>query len=64
LPAEREKHFGQFDHVRVYGQDYPKRLESVGFKVSKVYPKQLRINEADLKSLAINLKECIFIAEK
>ena len=32
-PKEREKHFGQYDHVRFHGLDYPKRLESAGFKV-------------------------------
>jgi len=63
-PAEREKYFGQFDHVRVYGQDYPTRLEKVGFKVSKLYPEQLNLNATDILRLAINPKECIFIAEK
>jgi hypothetical protein len=32
-PAEREKHFLQYDHVRLYGLNYPKRLEEAGFKV-------------------------------
>jgi SAM-dependent methyltransferase len=32
-PAEREKHFGQYDHVRYHGTDYPDRLRSVGFEV-------------------------------
>jgi SAM-dependent methyltransferase len=32
-PAEREKHFGQVDHVRVYGLDYVDRLRSAGFTV-------------------------------
>ena len=32
-PNERTlKFFGQYDHVRVYGQDYYARLEQVGFK--------------------------------
>jgi len=31
--AEREKHFWQYDHVRLYGLNYPKRLEEAGFKV-------------------------------
>lgn len=30
-PAEREKHFGQRDHVREYGLDYIDRLRSAGF---------------------------------
>jgi len=33
-PEEREKLFGQFDHVRLYGRDYRKRLEEAGFKVT------------------------------
>ena len=39
-PEEREKAFGQNDHVRWYGQDYKNRLEKVGFTV----------NEIDIKS--------------
>lgn len=35
-PDERKKHFGQYDHVRVYGQDYYKRLADVGFDVQAV----------------------------
>ncbi len=33
-PKEREKHFGQYDHVRFHGLDYPKRLEKAGFAVT------------------------------
>ena len=32
-PAEREKVFGQADHVRIYGRDYKDRLEKAGFHV-------------------------------
>lgn len=32
-PKEREKHFGQYDHVRVYGTDYKQRLLAAGFEV-------------------------------
>lgn len=32
-PKERQKHFGQYDHVRWYGMDYFDRLTSVGFEV-------------------------------
>ena len=35
-PEERKKHFGQYDHVRLYGMDYFSRLEAVGFQVSQV----------------------------
>jgi SAM-dependent methyltransferase len=33
-PQERERLFGQNDHVRVYGRDYKARLESAGFAVT------------------------------
>jgi len=36
-PAGREKAFGQRDHVRLYGKDYPKRLRQAGFSVSEKY---------------------------
>ena len=32
-PKERAKIFGQYDHVRVYGQDYFDKLRTVGFQV-------------------------------
>ena len=34
-PKERNKAFGQYDHVRVYGMDFFERLENVGFNVEK-----------------------------
>jgi len=33
-PEERERAFGQYDHVRVYGRDYVDRLSDAGFEVS------------------------------
>lgn len=35
-PAERERVFGQFDHVRIYGRDYFDRLATAGFRVEAV----------------------------
>lgn len=32
-PAERERLYGQRDHVRQYGRDYPDRLRRAGFEV-------------------------------
>lgn len=32
-PREREKHFRQRDHHRLYGLDYPERLSKLGFKI-------------------------------
>jgi SAM-dependent methyltransferase len=32
-PSDRERLFGQADHVRVYGRDYQDRLRAAGFQV-------------------------------
>jgi SAM-dependent methyltransferase len=37
-PAERERLFGQRDHVRRYGLDVITRLEQAGFEVATYYP--------------------------
>ena len=33
---DRELHFWQKDHVRLYGLDYPAKLEAAGFKVERI----------------------------
>lgn len=41
-PEEREKHFWQYDHVRLYGTNYPHRLAEAGFTVETVdYSKEI-----------------------
>lgn len=35
-PKDRAIHFGQYDHVRVYGLDYFERLRDVGFLVEEI----------------------------
>ena len=35
-PRDRNKYFGQYDHVRVYGLDFYNRLSNSGFKPKKV----------------------------
>ena len=34
-PREREKIFGQADHVRKYGKDYPQRIKQAGLEVEE-----------------------------
>ena len=34
-PKERERLFGQDDHVRMYGKDYPERIKKAGFEVDE-----------------------------
>jgi SAM-dependent methyltransferase len=57
-PKEREKLFGQFDHVRLYGQDYPQRLAKYGFHV-----RQENLNNK-YPQYALNPDENIFIGTK
>lgn len=57
-PEKRELVFGQFDHVRIYGQDYVQRLRESGFNVKRV-----NISER-YKKYGVNKEEDIFIGEK
>jgi SAM-dependent methyltransferase len=34
-PKEREKHFFQYDHVRLFGRDYPEIIKKAGFVVNE-----------------------------
>lgn len=36
---EREKNFGQYDHLRIYGEDFVGMLENAGFEVTSVNEK-------------------------
>lgn len=64
-PKLREKHFGQFDHVRIYyGKDYKNRLENAGFKVQTYNPlNEGEIND-DIIPLALNTNEDLFVGYK
>ena len=43
---DRIRVFGQYDHLRVYGLDYFKKLQNVGFYVDKIkYGSKLSGNE-------------------
>ncbi len=52
-PEERAKHFGQYDHVRIYGKDYFERLRNIGFLVNEIdYSITLSAEEVDKYRLA------------
>jgi hypothetical protein len=47
-PEERTKHFGQYDHVRIYGKDYFERLRKGGFTVKELdYSKTISKEKVD-----------------
>jgi predicted SAM-dependent methyltransferase len=55
-PKERERVFGQHDHVRIYGLDVRERLAGAGFKVRAVHPADL-LSEAYMAFHAIPKNE-------
>lgn len=62
-PKERLKHFGQEDHVRIYGADYYDRLKSVGFQVEIIdLYKSLKGNDAF--KYGLKEKDVIVLAKK
>ncbi|TRX56066.1 methyltransferase domain-containing protein [Fulvivirga sp. M361] len=62
-PKEREKAYGQDDHVRLYGKDYPERLRSAGFEVVEDdYINTLSIEEVERYALPKN--EVIYFCHK
>lgn len=62
-PKERQKHFGQYDHVRWYGMDYFERLNSVGF-VSQANFYSKKFNDAEIKRFGLNKNEILPIVRK
>lgn len=62
-PSERAKAFGQNDHVRLYGLDYPERLRSAGFSVTEdTYIKTL--DDEVVKKHALPKNEIIYLCKK
>lgn len=62
-PEERQQHFGQYDHVRIYGLDYFARLEKAGFTV-----KQFKVadyfSEQEIKNFALMQNEILPVCFK
>ncbi|SNS66971.1 Methyltransferase domain-containing protein [Belliella buryatensis] len=62
-PAEKERLFGQRDHVRKYGNDYAVRLSLSGLKVQEnLFVKSLDLET--IKKYALPDQEIIFYCEK
>lgn len=62
-PRERERRFGQHDHVRIYGADYPTRLRNGGFSV-EVFDATSHWDAAIVEKLRLNPRERIFVGKK
>lgn len=62
-PEEREKHFWQKDHVRLFGKDYPDWLRRAGFEVEEYIPSE-HYSKAEIERYRLMEKEILYIARK
>ena len=61
--ADRELHFWQKDHVRLFGLDYKDRLEKAGFKVTvDDYVNQLSAD--DVERFRLPAGEMLYVCRK
>ena len=62
-PEEREKHYWQKDHVRLFGRDYPQWLEKAGFSVEE-YSVKDKIDPKLAERYRLQKSEILYIARK
>ncbi|MBK5278275.1 MAG: SAM-dependent methyltransferase, partial [Bacteroidia bacterium] len=58
-PREREKAFGQDDHVRMFGKDYSKRIERAGLQAE-----ENMFGETQSDRYGISKNEIIYLGRK
>lgn len=62
-PREREQAYGQNDHVRLYGQDYPDRIRSAGFEVREDHFVE-ELSAEDIRRYSLPPHEVIYYCTK
>lgn len=62
-PEEREKHFWQKDHVRLFGRDYPDWLRKAGFTVDE-FDKEAAYSKEIRERYRLSEAEILYIARK
>ncbi len=62
-PSEREKAYGQDDHVRLYGKDYADRIRSVGFEVREDHYAE-ELGPELIRKYALPPREIIYFSRK
>lgn len=63
-PREREKHFWQDDHLRLFGRDYGQRLEKGGFSVKEDRFVMNELSPEEVKRFALPANEVIYFCQK
>ena len=61
--AEREKHFGQYDHLRLHGLDFSERLKKGGFEV-EIIDLVNEIGKKESNFFRLDLSENIYLCKK
>ncbi len=56
-PAQRRVHFGQADHRRFYGRDFPSRLEHAGLAVDR-----FQVDPSSEVAFGLRRGDCLFVA--
>lgn len=62
-PMERERRYGQQDHVRSYGRDFVRRLETAGFSVI-VLSKEMLVGGEMLRKISVECEDQVWISTK
>jgi len=62
-PRQREIHFWQKDHMRLFGMDYNKWLERAGFKVNPVHYAKV-VGEQNAEKYRLQKEEILFVTSK
>jgi SAM-dependent methyltransferase len=61
--ADRERVFGQLDHVRIYGTDYYDRLREAGFDVEQV-PLPMELGPESTRRYGLRIREVVCVVRK
>ncbi|MBZ4645377.1 MAG: methyltransferase type 11 [Clostridia bacterium] len=62
-PEQRRTHFGQEDHVRIYGMDYVDRLQESGFLVN-IYDVKKDLDVGTILKYSFIMNEVVFVCNK
>ena len=62
-PEDREKHFWQYDHVRLFGLDYPEWLSRAGFTVTEFIQEE-HLTAEQIERFRLPKKEVLYIVSK
>lgn len=62
-PKQREREFGQWDHVRIYGMDIVNRLTEAGFDV-KIWTADRLLSDREREAMSIPADETLLLCTK